>query len=425
MRKKILIGVISAAVAAIVLGNLTSTRNAQAQDLPKPPEPAKKDDNLFDLLKKELDAKNGLPTPSALPQPAPVQSPTLPPPMKVEDKGSTLTFPAITQGNDKPVSAPIEKNVTAKPTTFPPIEPMKPNVAPSVPMPTIQPAGGFQAPVPAPKEAGIKPAVGPDTAAPTQIAPPKTLVTPPTSIEPTAPKFADPVQRPATPAIVQQPAKPASSPWALHVEVVEGKTIVTATVNKKHEFKIICDSLDLQTGKGTLKAVGKVRIKGEALQGHCNELAIPLNEDRLVLDGNAEVRIQRVTTTVSETNPASFELKGDSLNLRISELQSAHLIETHWRRTDEAGTRNRVVPASMTTDNKAWSSWGTLRRSSEKIDGQPVWRLENTTGTVIATLLPRDGGTLAQYEGRNISVFGTNEQVSGRTVLRVSHIALP
>ena len=417
MRKRILIGVISAAIAVIVVGNLMVTRNAKAQDLPRPPEPAKTDDKASELLKKELDAKKPLPAPVEVHQPVPpVQStPTIQPP--------------ISQVNDKPV-APIEKKEAGS-FTFPPIEqliPKKPEVVPPpvstilprnddgspITPPSVKPTLPLQStdnipPFPSPpKDVGVKPAGVPDTTPPAPVPPLQKLSAPPVSLN-------------------QPLAKPASSPWALHVEVVEGRTIITATINKKHEFKIVCDSLDLQTDKGTLKASGKVRINGDALQGHCNELSIPLNEDRLVLDGKAEVRIQRGTTTVSsETRSATFELKGESLNLRISDLQSsAHLIETHWRRTDDSAPRNHVIPASLTTDSKQWSSWGTLRHSSEKFEGQPVWRLENPAGSVIATLVTREGGTLTQYEGKSISVFGTHEQSNGRTVLRVSHIALP
>ncbi len=425
MRKKILLGAISAAMAVLVVGSLAFTRNAHAQDLPKPPEPAKKDGNLFELLKKELETKNSVTAPAALPQPTPT---AVQPPMKEEPK--SIPFPPITQvGAQTPTPLPSAPTLAPKDEAnvpqIKPQEPMKPLVAPAAGVVQTQAPENVQSFPPMPKDVGVKPAFGPDTASkPLTPAPAPAAVVPP--MDPSTPKFADPVQRPITNGVVPMPAKPASSPWALHVAVVEGKTIVTATVNKQHEFKIVCDSLDLQTGKGTLKASGKVRINGDALQGNCNELSIPLNEDRLVLDGKAEVRIQRVSTTVTtDTRPATFELKGESLNLRISELQSAHLIETHWRRSDETNPRDRVVPASLTNDAKQWSSWGTLRRSTEKIAGLPVWRLENSTGAVIATLVTREGGTLTQYEGRSISVFGMNEQMNGRTVLRVSHIALP
>ena len=75
--------------------------------------------------------------------------------------------------------------------------------------------------------------------------------------------------------------------------------VVTATVNQKNEFKIVCQSLDLQTGKGALKATGKVQITGDMMTGSCDVLGISLSEDRLLLEGNALVSIQKLSRRTS------------------------------------------------------------------------------------------------------------------------------
>ena len=224
--------------------------------------------------------------------------------------------------------------------------------------------------------------------------------------------------------VIDPAVKQKNSPWALHIEMLDGQTIITATVNKKHEFKIVCQSLDLQTGKGTLKASGKVQISGDMMNGTCEQLAIGLHEDRLLLEGRAEVTIQKVTTNVSDARPAAFELKGETLNLRISELEAGKIIQTSARQVID-GPRDTIRQASLPNDGKQWSPYGTLRRSNTSVAGETAWRLEDSAGKVVAVLVARDGGTLAQYEGRTISVYGVNEQMNGRTVLRVSHIALP
>src|SRR5206468_2997174 len=92
---------------------------------------------------------------------------------------------------------------------------------------------------------------------------------------------------------------PKGSPWSFHVVVVDNQSVVTATVNMKHSFRIVCKHLDLQTEQGTLKAKGNVQISGDSLEGTCANLSIPLTDDRLVLEGSAEVRIRKTFLAVS------------------------------------------------------------------------------------------------------------------------------
>jgi hypothetical protein len=205
--------------------------------------------------------------------------------------------------------------------------------------------------------------------------------------------------------------------------MVDGQTVVTAMVNKKHEFRIVCQSLDLQTGKGTLRAIGKVQISGDALNGTCEQLAIGLHDDRLVLEGGAEVRIQKLPTNVSDAKPAAFELKGETLNLRIGELEASKFLQTSWRRNEIDINVKQASGSESTRDGKQWSRYGKLVRRDSRLGSELI--LEDTNGTPIHRLVMREGGSLEQYVGQTISVYGTNERTPRGSVLRVTHIALP
>jgi hypothetical protein len=185
-----------------------------------------------------------------------------------------------------------------------------------------------------------------------------------------------------------------------------------------------------------------VQISGDMMHGSCEHLAISLTDDRLVLEGAAEVRIQKVTTNVSDTKPASFELKGQTLNLRISELQSGKYLQTGLRQASDVSPaylptlpskavsmQSGVRQASDMSVGKQWTPYGMLRRVESKVylagEGEMVWALDDARGNTIAQIVARDGGTLTHYEGQRISVLGTPEQIKGGTYLRVTHIALP
>jgi hypothetical protein len=184
----------------------------------------------------------------------------------------------------------------------------------------------------------------------------------------------------------------------------------------------------LQTGKNTLKATGKVQITGDMMTGSCDQLSIPLMEDRLVMEGASLVSIQKVATSVSSEKAASFELKGSSLELRISDIVPAKLVQaTSWQRIDEAGETTRTTgTVPQMADAKKWTPYGRLMPAKMDLGGNEMaWSLVGNDGKVITYLVARNGGTLSQYEGQRISVLGANEQIAGRTMLRVTHIALP
>ena len=410
MRNKTLIGLLTVSILSVAAGAQLLGRS-NAQDPPKKAEPAEKksENDLFDVLKKALEAKKepSVPPPSDVAAPisaAAVVPPPLPP-ITEGKSGSLPPLPALPKDNNSTIP-PVTTNVPAAVSEQP--------VAPVIPPPAPRPTESTQAPL-------VKPQ--PET--------PRAYGTNPQIANPAAPPTVAIVPNPP---VVEQVARIKDCPWSLRVEMRDGQTIVSARVNKKHEFKIVCQSLDLQTGKSTLKATGKVQIIGDKLSGACEHLSISLLEDRLVLEGGAQVTIQKISANVSSERAASFELKGATLDLRISELhadtiQVGFTTDRPARRVDWGMTP--TIPAPSTKDNvagKQWTSYGTLRRVNTRLhpgNESALWRLEDRSGNVIATLLARDGGSLAQFEGQTISVLGTSEQIDGLTYLRVTHIALP
>ena len=428
MRRKLYLGLALAAFG-IVVGGLIFTHTIGAQDAPKKAEPEKKSDQeLFDILRQKFEAKSDgpvappmkpmaplteLPLPTVQAQaPTPLPTP-LPPPVGL---GQIPALPAP-KIDPKPPSEHVQLPPPGVGTL--PIGPTTPPVPPVQDLPKPQPS-------PTPPGSGI----------PTP--PPGTSPTPPgpagLNLPPQLPKQDEAVIPPkvinrSAESIMplNEPIKLKGSAWSLYVEMVDGQTVVTATVNKKHEFKIVCQHVDLQTGAGVMKAKGKVQISGDALNGSCDQLTLPLHDDRLVLEGAAEVRIQKVTTNASDTKPAAFELKGDKLDLRIGELQTSAFIETSWRKVAGDASEGKTVPAAWkASDDAKWTTYGKLKLSNIKTNDASVWSLLDSDGKVIAYVLAREGGSLDQYVGRTIAVFGPREgERGGYPLVRATHIAVP
>jgi hypothetical protein len=421
MRRKLYFGVALATLIVVAVGFMWN-QTSGAQDAPKKaePEPKKSEQDLFDLLRQKFEAKSDGPVlpPSKPIAPVPnlplptAQVPTQLPAPPPSSGGTIPPIPGPT-AQPKPLNENVQQPLPSGPTT-PPVQDLpKPQ-----PLPT-------PTPLPTPSEI-----IPPLTSPPTQNVPLPKQDLLPQSIDATLPKViersADPVA--PTPMPLNEPIKLKGSAWSLYVEMVNGQTVVTATVNKKHEFKIVCQHLDLQTGAGVMKAKGKVQITGDALNGSCDQLTLPLHDDRLVLEGAAEVRIQKVTTTtnVSDARPAAFELKGDKLDMRISELPSSAYIETSWRKVAGDMTEGKAIPASLKPgdDAQKWTPYGKL--SNIKANETNVWSLVGSDGKIIAYVMARDGGSLEQYVGRTIAVFGAREgERGGYPLVRVTHIAVP
>ena len=413
MRRKLYLG-LALATFALLAGAFILTQTIGAQDAAKKveAEPKKGDQDLFDALRQKFEAK---PDAVTAPLPLPTAQVAVPPPLPTAQAPTPL--PAqIPPPNGAPVPGPVEepkplKDAKAKAT--PPTTDLIPGV------PNLPGSNGTGGPLPP---------------APVQPQPVDAFPPPPakghTAGELPKSKESDgllvPTGGPVPPvrSNVQEPIKLKGSVWTLYVEMVNGQTIVTATVNKKHEFKIVCQNIDLQTTAGVMKAKGKVQISGDCLNGSCEQLTLPLLDDRLVLEGTAEVRIQKISGNVSDTRPAAFELKGDKLDLRISELRTSAYIETSWRKVSDDSSEVRTVPASLRPGDagKTWTTYGTLRKSKEA----NVWSLVSNEGQIIAHVTARDGGSLEQYVGRTIAVYGASEgERAGSPLVHVSHIAVP
>jgi hypothetical protein len=451
MRKKLFVGMFLAVIASMVAGEYLFNRSA-AQDAPKKADEKQSDGNLFDVLKKDLEAKKDGPPPFVvLPTlPALPTQPAKDTPLTVQpDSSAGIPLPAVKAPAPSALvmPPPVVVNAPTPQPVPPPLEPMKPLTVPTFPSApadppkpqVVEPKKSEPTPVqdlvfpPMPRDTNVKPAIGSDDPS---LSKPKIDSVKPKQISQDDPLWSfsgtgsltpgatERVSNKGTQPIAQEVAKIKDCPWSLQVEMVDGQTIVIATVNKKHEFKIVCKSLDLQTGKGTLRATGKVTITGDTFNGTCESLAIPLMEDRLVLEGGAAVTIQKGSANVSETKSAAFELKGETLTLRISELHAERFLQTSLHKAIDVNVRQVVGTAPVS--DKQWTPYGTLRRVNTRLQTESgVWQLEDRTGKVLATLVARTGGSLSQHEGQTISVYGTAEQIDGQRCLRVTHIALP
>ncbi|HWY85244.1 MAG TPA: hypothetical protein VNX28_00895 [Gemmataceae bacterium] len=130
------------------------------------------------------------------------------------------------------------------------------------------------------------------------------------------------------PAVIVTTVAPRKSGniWSIQIEQADGKNIIRATIGKKSAVRIVCDQVDLQTPRDIFQAQGNVELSGEGVQGRCEKLTINLNEDRLNLDGKAEVGIYKQQGNAKDAPGASqkflLELKGEQLSLRWPDLQA-------------------------------------------------------------------------------------------------------
>ena len=230
------------------------------------------------------------------------------------------------------------------------------------------------------------------------------------------------------------------SPWTMHLEAVDGKTVLQVVVHRKARFKIVCDRLDLQAPRGTMLAVGSVQLSGEGFQGACDRLSIPLHDDRLILEGNAEVGIRtqplalidesreglpplvdprRLDERSSSAVPI-LHLKGDHLDLRWSDMQSGIPGSTRSDAPHKATIRATPGPMVKVAFNSAaeaqerWSEWGTLQMTAQKKDGRPVYIVADRQGKPLAFVHTPAGMSLAEYVGKRISVFGLQNSTDER-----------
>jgi hypothetical protein len=113
------------------------------------------------------------------------------------------------------------------------------------------------------------------------------------------------------PVIASPPAKAIEikCPWSLRLEVVKGRTILTAETGKDASFRIDCERLELKAPQGSIQAMGDVKISGNGLEGTSERLTVNLQDDQVILEGRA--------TLVSRRDGENMEVKGERLSLRL------------------------------------------------------------------------------------------------------------
>jgi len=109
----------------------------------------------------------------------------------------------------------------------------------------------------------------------------------------------------------------------LSVEIINGRTQLTAQNGKDVKFTVSCDKLDMETPSGAIHACGKVKLATDSIEGCCEKLTISWQEDIVILDKvqlkcrleghdadlNAEqlrVRLSRVTAAREQTYSTWF-----------------------------------------------------------------------------------------------------------------------
>lgn len=229
----------------------------------------------------------GLPAPGTLTIPPPESgrvNPLVPPP-----GAAPMTPPSLSEGKWNPAN--LMKSETPPAGNIMQLKAQIPDQPPSPP-----PAVGIPTPPVAPGAAATP-------GAPVKSPPafPKNLEIPPP---------------PPLPGTTSEPAsavKPLTSPWSFHLEIVDGKNLITAKVGKTVQFRVVCEKLEIQSPVGSIHATGKVKIQSEALEVSCDRLTIQLNDEAVLLEGTARMKCQH--------EGKELDLRSDSLSLKLSDIQ--------------------------------------------------------------------------------------------------------
>ena len=222
----------------------------------------------------------GGPAPVSAAQTVPEKSTEAGPPAKADTKaeGPALTMPAIPLPPTKPL-VPADLPIATADSI--PVGPLPASTGePPLPTPGIQPVSAVQEPK-------------------VNALPGLQLIEVPPNAMPTIPP---------TPA--PQPARQVGAcPWNLTVEIVDGRTRLTAQNGKEVKFTISCEKLEVQTPRGRIDASGKVQLATEHLEGGCDRLTISWQEDVVVLK---EVQLK------CRLKGHGADLVADQLRLRLS-----------------------------------------------------------------------------------------------------------
>src|SRR5262249_50032416 len=144
-------------------------------------------------------------------------------------------------------------------------------------------------------------------------APPPPVTEPPRPADPIASPPPGPAPTPPAPQSAEPPAvlpPDFTCPWVLRVEIIKGRTLMTAQTGKEVQFRVSCDKLELQAPRGSIMASGNVTVSSDGLQGSCDQLVIAWQKDQVVLEGKAELKCHR--------DGQEVDLKAAKLSLRLS-----------------------------------------------------------------------------------------------------------
>jgi hypothetical protein len=258
----------------------------------------------------------------------PVVVPT-PPPAVGDGKGGPVMPPLPDMPPTVPGSAqpPLNAGTLPKSNDLPTV----PAVPPSNPIPDLTHGD----PLPPSSKLPLPPGAvtPPSTPAPgvsipcTQVVPspqphtplpcPGSAAPPPVSIPPIQP-ISNQQSVPAgplslTPIMEAKPETVPPCPWNLSMEIIEGRTVLTARNGTDVQFKMSCEKLDLQTPRGRMDAIGKVKISSENLEGNCEKLTISWHEDVIVLE---KVQLK------CKLEGYAADMQAEQLRLRLSRVLS-------------------------------------------------------------------------------------------------------
>jgi hypothetical protein len=237
---------------------------------------------------------------------SPPPAPEAPAPLARPDKEP---LPAAARG-------PLNEAAEAPPALAPPLGASKDaSAAAATPAPSAATIPAVS-PTPAPPGPPASDNPLPPASGSTSSAPPAPVVPVSVSVQRTGPRDPTVAQ---SPALTQPSAAPPSepppaavkitSPWKIYLSIVEGRTVLTAKTGAEVQFKVTCDKLDLQAPHGAIQAAGAVKLSSNDLDGTGERLTINLQEDKVILDGRAELRARR--------EGQELELQADHLSLRI------------------------------------------------------------------------------------------------------------
>ncbi len=116
-----------------------------------------------------------------------------------------------------------------------------------------------------------------------------------------------------TVASTAPPAKPLTSPWSFHLEIVDGKNHITAKAGKTVQFSVVCDKVEIQSPVGSILASGNVNITSQSLEASCNRLIIAFESEVVALTGGVHMKCQN--------DGQELDLRSELFSLKLSEMQ--------------------------------------------------------------------------------------------------------